>query len=334
MIEDIEGAIEIAAPVERVWTVLTGEGLVEQWLGCLRFKPQVGHVFYMQQDNAKRMRGDISGAVHCAVETLEPPNRFVFSWYYPDMPKTRVTVTLEATSEGTRASLVHTGCGPVPGSPDPRRPRRPCRRLDFLRPADAEEGGGDLAGERAPADVGAVEALGPVDRGDGAHRRVSRASLQVVAAGADVEHAAAGRPQRPVASRAGSGVEDHDVRPEVLRRRRVISPPAFGVLRDSRGRPAPRRPRPRRARPAPACSCSAPVGAGQQVGDEVALQPQHQHLAFRVAEAGVELDQLGAVARWPSARRTARRDRARPRRRCPRRPARSARCAACSTRSG
>lgn len=114
MIADIESAIEIAAPVERVWAVLTGEGLVEQWLGCLRFKPQVGHVFYMQQDNAKRTRGDISGAVHCAVETLEAPSRFVFSWYYPDMPKTRVTVTLEATPAGTRASLVHTGWDQYP----------------------------------------------------------------------------------------------------------------------------------------------------------------------------------------------------------------------------
>jgi uncharacterized protein YndB with AHSA1/START domain len=109
MIADIESAIEIAAPVERVWAVLTGEGLVEQWLGCLRFKPQIGHVFYMQQDNTKRTRGDISGAVHCAVEVLEPPHRFVFSWYYPDMPKTRVTVALTATPGGTRASLVHAG---------------------------------------------------------------------------------------------------------------------------------------------------------------------------------------------------------------------------------
>lgn len=114
MIEDIEAAIEIAAPVERVWAVLTGRGLVDQWLGCMRFKPLVGHVFYMQQDNAKRMRGDISGAIHCAVEILDPPNRFAFSWYFQDMPKTQVTVTLTETPGGTRASLVHTGWDQYP----------------------------------------------------------------------------------------------------------------------------------------------------------------------------------------------------------------------------
>ncbi|HEV7386390.1 MAG TPA: SRPBCC domain-containing protein [Phenylobacterium sp.] len=114
MIEDIEAGIDISAPVERVWTVLTGEGLVEQWLGCLGFKPIIGHVFYMQQDNAKRTRGDVSGAIHCAVEALEPPNRFVFSWYYPQMPKTRVTLALTATTTGTRVSLVHTGWDQYP----------------------------------------------------------------------------------------------------------------------------------------------------------------------------------------------------------------------------
>jgi uncharacterized protein YndB with AHSA1/START domain len=109
MIDDIEASIEISAPVERVWTVLTGEGLIEQWLGCQRFKAEVGHVFYMQPDAAKRAAEDISGATHCRIEAIEPPRRFVFSWYLPDQPETLVELTLQPTAGGTRASLVHGG---------------------------------------------------------------------------------------------------------------------------------------------------------------------------------------------------------------------------------
>jgi uncharacterized protein YndB with AHSA1/START domain len=109
MIEDIWQSIDIAAPPERVWQVLTGEGLVEQWLGCMGYKAEIGHVFYMQQDAAKRAAGDTSGATHCELIALEPPRHMVFSWYYPDMPKTEVLITLEAAEGGTRVALVHTG---------------------------------------------------------------------------------------------------------------------------------------------------------------------------------------------------------------------------------
>jgi len=111
MIEDIAASIEIAAPVERVWAVLTGEGLVEQWLGCQRFKAEVGHVFYMQPDAAKRAAEDISGATHCQIEAMEPPRRFVFTWYMPGTPKTLVELSLTATANGTRAALTHSGWG-------------------------------------------------------------------------------------------------------------------------------------------------------------------------------------------------------------------------------
>jgi uncharacterized protein YndB with AHSA1/START domain len=109
MIDDIEASIDISAPVERVWTVLTGEGLIEQWLGCQRFRAEVGHVFYMQPDAAKRAAEEISGATHCQIEAMEPPRRFVFSWFLPGQPKTMVELKLEATAGGTRASLVHGG---------------------------------------------------------------------------------------------------------------------------------------------------------------------------------------------------------------------------------
>ena len=109
MIEDIRQSIDIAASPERVWQVLTGEGLVEQWLGCMGFRAEIGTIFYMQQDSAKRAAGDTSGATHCELLALDPPRHMVFSWYYPDMPKTEVLITLEADGSGTRVALVHTG---------------------------------------------------------------------------------------------------------------------------------------------------------------------------------------------------------------------------------
>ena len=109
MIEDIWQSIEIAAPPARVWEVLTAEGLVEQWLGCMGYRSEIGTIFYMQQDPARRAAGDTKGATHCEVLALEPPRRMLFSWYYPDMPKTEVQITLEAAGSGTRVALVHTG---------------------------------------------------------------------------------------------------------------------------------------------------------------------------------------------------------------------------------
>jgi uncharacterized protein YndB with AHSA1/START domain len=107
---DIACSIEIAAPIERVWTCLTDEGLVEHWLGCLGFRPVVGAVFYMQPDAAKRAAGDPDGATHCEVEALERPHRLAFSWYMPGTPKTHVEIVLSAEAAGvTTARLAHRG---------------------------------------------------------------------------------------------------------------------------------------------------------------------------------------------------------------------------------
>lgn len=122
MVQDIQADVEIAAPVDRVWSVLTHANDVEKWLGCLGYKPVLGQVFYMQQDNAKRVRGDISGAIHCQVEALDRRRRFAFSWYFPDMPKTHVTIELKPSDVGTRASLVHTGWNEYP--PEQSQPIR------------------------------------------------------------------------------------------------------------------------------------------------------------------------------------------------------------------
>jgi uncharacterized protein YndB with AHSA1/START domain len=109
MIADISQSIDISAPVERVWTAMTSEGLVEQWLGCLGYKAELGHVFYMQQAPARREAGDTTGATHCELLRLDPPREMRFSWYYPELPKTEVSIRLTPTAEGTHVELVHSG---------------------------------------------------------------------------------------------------------------------------------------------------------------------------------------------------------------------------------
>jgi uncharacterized protein YndB with AHSA1/START domain len=75
----------------------------------MRYEKAVGHVFYMQQDEAKRNSDDVEGATHCEILTLDEPNRFSFSWYLPGTPATEVQILLKAKDDGTEVTLVHNG---------------------------------------------------------------------------------------------------------------------------------------------------------------------------------------------------------------------------------
>ena len=105
----IEHSILIEASRQRVWAVLTSEGLVEQWLGCIGFTGEIGSTFYMQPDSAKRAKGDVSGATHCELLQLDPPTSMTFSWFMPGTPKTEVEIRLDGEGDITTASLVHSG---------------------------------------------------------------------------------------------------------------------------------------------------------------------------------------------------------------------------------
>lgn len=107
--DDIIQEITIEAPIGRVWQVMTVEGMVDQWLGCIGYKPEIGHVFYMQPDAEKRAQGDMAGATHCELLSLDAPNEMRFSWYYPEMPKTEVALRLSERGGSTRVELVHSG---------------------------------------------------------------------------------------------------------------------------------------------------------------------------------------------------------------------------------
>ena len=109
MLTDISESIHVEASRARVWTALTGEGLVEEWLGCLGFRPEVGTLFFMQPDPAKRASGDVAGATHCRLEELAEPDRMRFSWFMPGTPETHVTIELSDSAGGTLVRLRHSG---------------------------------------------------------------------------------------------------------------------------------------------------------------------------------------------------------------------------------
>ena len=105
----IEHSVLVEAPVEEVWSILTGVDAVPRWLGCMHYEPVVGHVFYMQQSDEKRPARDLEGATRCDILSREAPTVFAFSWYLPDTPAPEVRIQLEQRDDGTRVTLVHDG---------------------------------------------------------------------------------------------------------------------------------------------------------------------------------------------------------------------------------
>ena len=82
-----------------------------------------------------------------------------------------------------------------------------------------------------------------------------------------------------------------------LRRPRCpsIAPPVSRRAGIAAAPPSPRSAPIGRRRRGARSSASRPSAHGEQQLEQVALEPQHQHLAFRIAEAGVIFDQLGPV---------------------------------------
>ena len=106
----IVGETTMNVSLKRAWSVLTEPDYVARWLGCMNYADEVGRVFYMQQDGAKRAAGDVSGATHCEVLALDAPDAFRFSWYLPGTPTTEVEIRLtEIGPKETRVTLRHSG---------------------------------------------------------------------------------------------------------------------------------------------------------------------------------------------------------------------------------
>jgi uncharacterized protein YndB with AHSA1/START domain len=102
----------IAAPVDRVWALLTEAEHLGRWFG------DAGAEIDLRPGGALVMRWSEHGTVRGRVEAVEPPHRFAYRWApYKDPAgdepaegnSTLVDFTLSAEGDGTRLRVVESG---------------------------------------------------------------------------------------------------------------------------------------------------------------------------------------------------------------------------------
>ena len=111
MEDRIERELDLAAPIERVWQVITDPAYVARWFGGraeIDLRPGGAAVFGWPEEGM--------GDFHAVVERVEPPRVFAFRWMHDaGVPvgaaavSTVVELSLEATGGGTRLRLVESG---------------------------------------------------------------------------------------------------------------------------------------------------------------------------------------------------------------------------------
>jgi uncharacterized protein YndB with AHSA1/START domain len=108
----IERETTIAAPVERVWSLITESEHVGRWFG------DAGAEIDLRPGGAMLMRWKEHGDVRARVENVEPPHRFAYRWLAHHAGRdeepvegnsTRVEFTLTPDGDGTRLRVVETG---------------------------------------------------------------------------------------------------------------------------------------------------------------------------------------------------------------------------------
>jgi uncharacterized protein YndB with AHSA1/START domain len=109
--EQIERETVIAAPVERVWALLTQAEHLGRWFG------DAGAELDLRPGGALSLTWEQYGTVHGRVVDVEAPRRFSYRWAVlresqsepVEGNSTLVEFTLEAEGEGTRLRVVESG---------------------------------------------------------------------------------------------------------------------------------------------------------------------------------------------------------------------------------
>jgi len=107
----IERDVLIAAPVERVWELITSAEHLGRWFG------DAGAEIDLRPGGRLALYWHDSGAVDGRVEVVEPPRRFAYRWQHAGDPaaeltpanSTLVDFTLAAEGDGTRVAVVESG---------------------------------------------------------------------------------------------------------------------------------------------------------------------------------------------------------------------------------
>jgi uncharacterized protein YndB with AHSA1/START domain len=122
--DQIERETTIAAPVERVWAVLTEADHITSWFtgGGTEIELRPGGPMLLQFAE--------HGSVRARVEAVEPPHRFAYRWTAHHAAKlaepedgnsTLVEFTLTPEGDGTRLRVVETGFASLDTSEEQRR---------------------------------------------------------------------------------------------------------------------------------------------------------------------------------------------------------------------
>jgi uncharacterized protein YndB with AHSA1/START domain len=110
-IDRIEKDVLIAAPLERVWELITTAEHLGRWFG------NAGAEIELRPGGALALHWQEQGSVYGRVEAVEPPRRFAFRWVLAGEPQAEPTpanstlteFTLAAEGDGTRVAVVESG---------------------------------------------------------------------------------------------------------------------------------------------------------------------------------------------------------------------------------
>lgn len=122
--DEIEREVRIAAPVERVWALITESEHVGVWFG------DAGAEIDLRPGGALSFSWSEHGTVLGRVEHVEPPHRFSYRWAAQrgvepaDGNSTLVEFTLRAEGAETLLRVVERGFASLDGDEDERARRR------------------------------------------------------------------------------------------------------------------------------------------------------------------------------------------------------------------
>jgi uncharacterized protein YndB with AHSA1/START domain len=120
----IERETVIAAPVERVWALLTEAEHVGRWFS------DAGAEIDLRPGGAMVLRWQEFGTGRARIVDVEPPRRFSYRWapireHWGEEPDERnstlVEFTLAAEADGTRLKVVESGFEALEGTEEQRR---------------------------------------------------------------------------------------------------------------------------------------------------------------------------------------------------------------------
>src|SRR5215213_6387976 len=118
----IERDVLIAAPVERVWELITSAEHVGRWFG------DAGAEIDLRPGGALSLSWREHGTFYGRVEAVEPPHRFAYRWLSAIGSRAEPTAgnstltefTLAAEGDGTRVAVVESGFDALDGDPAER----------------------------------------------------------------------------------------------------------------------------------------------------------------------------------------------------------------------